>query len=272
MVYSLRATCYILLLRGVFSFYLDVAPKFPFPFPMVFSVISALMATWLSPINLFVFLNVMIAAIFIISRLSPHKTPCIVADDYNSSPPSLHRPPSFLDRVRSFNFSTYRFPLSNTEFDHHLQPANDSAAHRLERSPSILERVKYFYKYSPQIPEADYIQPAQQELSRAPSLLERVKSFDFTSFYKSDSIKSNQTDESPVHGEVQRFQAESKTTQRELPEKMKKSTSEKPRRKVEEDDPGVDAKADDFINKFKQQLKMQRLQSLLRYRDVLKDN
>ncbi|KAK8543189.1 hypothetical protein V6N13_136279 [Hibiscus sabdariffa] len=242
---------------------------------MVFSVVSALMATWLSPITLFLFLNVMIATIFIISRLSPHKTPCIVAGvDYNSSPPSLHRPPSFLDRVKSFNFSTYRFPLSNAEVDHHLQQADDSAAHRLDRSPSILERVSYLYKYSPQIIETDYnIHPAQQELSRAPSLLERVKSFDFTSFYKSGSIKSNQTEPS---GEVERVQAESKTT----PEKMKKS-----RRKVEEeaeiikgtattaleeDDPGVDAKADDFINKFKQQLKMQRLQSLLRYRDVLK--
>ncbi|KAK8520396.1 hypothetical protein V6N13_031152 [Hibiscus sabdariffa] len=248
---------------------------------MVFSVVSALMATWLSPITLFLFLNVTVATIFIISRLSPHKTPCIVADvDYNSSPPSLHRPPSFLDRVKSFNFSTYRFPLSNTEVDHHLQPADDSAAHRLERSPSILERVKYLYKYSPQIIETDYnIQPAQQELSRAPSLLERVKSFDFASFYKSGSIKSNQSvsDESPIHGEVERAQAESKTT----PEKMKKW-----RRKVEEeeaeiikgtattaleeDDPGVDAKADDFINKFKQQLKMQRLESLLRYRNLLK--
>jgi len=31
-------------------------------------------------------------------------------------------------------------------------------------------------------------------------------------------------------------------------------------------DDQVDAKADDFINKFKQQLKLQRLQSLLRYR------
>lgn len=29
----------------------------------------------------------------------------------------------------------------------------------------------------------------------------------------------------------------------------------------------VDAKADDFINKFKQQLKLQRLESLLRYRN-----
>ncbi|KAE8678747.1 Detected protein of unknown function [Hibiscus syriacus] len=259
---------------------------------MVFSVISALTASWLSPTALFIFLNIVIATIFLISRLSPYKTQNVVVDDYNSSRPSLHRPPSFLDRVKSFNFSNCRFPLSNTEFDHHLHSNDGSAAHR----PSILERVKSFYKYSPQGPEMDYIQPAQQELSRPPSLSDRVKSFDFTSFYKSDSIKSNQmkpsvTEEIPVHGEVERVQAELKVRRREnLPEKMKKSTREKERRKVEEeeiirrtastgnekttafeeDDHGVDAKADDFINKFKQQLKMQRLESLLRYRDVLK--
>ncbi|XP_065851533.1 pathogen-associated molecular patterns-induced protein A70 [Euphorbia lathyris] len=38
----------------------------------------------------------------------------------------------------------------------------------------------------------------------------------------------------------------------------------------EEEGEGVDAKADDFITKFKQQLKLQRLDSLLRYRDMFK--
>ncbi|XP_061349622.1 pathogen-associated molecular patterns-induced protein A70 [Gastrolobium bilobum] len=35
------------------------------------------------------------------------------------------------------------------------------------------------------------------------------------------------------------------------------------------DDDGVDAKADDFINKFKQQLKLQRLDSIMRYKDMI---
>lgn len=79
-----------------------------------------------------------------------------------------------------------------------------------------------------------------------------------------------------------------------VPVKMKKSASEKAmelEKQVEEvevrrpatvrerkvvktvafskEDEEVDAKADDFINKFKQQLKLQRLDSLLRYRDML---
>ncbi|MCI23771.1 hypothetical protein A2U01_0044953 [Trifolium medium] len=39
------------------------------------------------------------------------------------------------------------------------------------------------------------------------------------------------------------------------------------RERVEEKE--VDAKADDFIKRFKQQLRMERLDSILRYRDIL---
>ncbi|KAL0330436.1 UNVERIFIED_CONTAM: Pathogen-associated molecular patterns-induced protein A70 [Sesamum radiatum] len=39
--------------------------------------------------------------------------------------------------------------------------------------------------------------------------------------------------------------------------------------KVTEGDEEVDAKADDFINRFKQQLKLQRLDSIIRYKDMI---
>ncbi|KAK6248690.1 hypothetical protein QUC31_020255 [Theobroma cacao] len=279
--------------------------------------------SWLTPTSLFLLLNIMIGTIFLISRLSPPKRPHhqqFGDGDYNSAPPRLERSPSFLNRVRSINFSTYKFPLPNyQDMDHHLPPDN-LAAHPLERAPSILERVKSInfslYKYSPQDPDREYIEPTEHEhtnsqpLSRAPSLLERVKSIDFTSFYRSNSFKANpekelpateepdsDTDMSPVRGQVNRSKSESKVKQRRFPEKLKKSESENSRLKAEkseeeeeeeverrrpattriektvsfgDDDRGVDAKADDFINKFKQQLKLQRLDSLLRYRDMLK--
>ncbi|XVE97982.1 hypothetical protein REPUB_Repub03eG0065900 [Reevesia pubescens] len=279
----------------------------------------ALIASWLTPTSLFLLLNIMIGTIFLISRLSPLKTPHH-QDGYNSAPP-LQRAPSLLDRVQSFNFSTYKFHLPNQDIDHHdLQPEDNLAAHPLERAPSILERVKSInfslYKYSPQNPDTDYTQTSehdyanpQQPLSRAPSLLERVKSIDFTSFYRSDSVKANpetghpateeadsDTDKSPVvHGQVRRIKSETKVKQRKLTDqKMKKSATseeEEDQEKEEEEeverrrpattriektvsfgdgDQGVDAKADDFINKFRQQLKLQRLDSLLRYRDMLK--
>ncbi|XWS26693.1 hypothetical protein CRYUN_Cryun26dG0052100 [Craigia yunnanensis] len=265
---------------------------------------SALIASWLTPTSLFLIINIMIGTIFLISRLSPPRRPHhqqIGHDGYNSAP-TLQRAPSLLDRVKSINFSTYKFPLQNQDIDHHLQPDN-LAAHRLEQSPSILERVKSINfslnNFSPQNPNKDNIQPTEhdytnpQPLSRAPSLLKRVKSIDFTSFYRSVSFKSNQqtesptteeagsdTDMSPVHGQVNRSKSEPKVIQRKLSEKMKKSASKNLRREEEEEeeeeeegvdgDQGVDAKADDFINKFKQQLKLQRLNSVLRYRDMLK--
>ncbi|XWS72186.1 hypothetical protein CRYUN_Cryun02cG0018600 [Craigia yunnanensis] len=292
-------------------------------FPLMFSDMLALIASWLTPTYLFLLMNIMIGTIFLIYRFSPHKTPHhrqFEYDGYNPDPP-LQRAPSFIDRVKWINFSTYKFPLLNQDFDHHLQPEDSLAAHPLERAPSILERIKSVnfvsYKYSPQNPDTDYIQPTEhytnpEPLRRAPSLLERVKSINLTSLYRSDSVKSNQpteptvteeadsdTDMSPVHGQVKRIQSESKVRQMKLAEKMKKSSSDNSRRKTEEKekeeeeeeverrrpattriektvligdgDQGVDAKADDFINKFKQQLKLQRLDSLLRYRDMLID-
>lgn len=38
---------------------------------------------------------------------------------------------------------------------------------------------------------------------------------------------------------------------------------------AEDDDVEVDAKADDFINKFKHQLKLQRMDSIIRYKDMV---
>ncbi|KAL4304578.1 hypothetical protein GQ457_10G001070 [Hibiscus cannabinus] len=269
---------------------------------------SGFIATWLTPTSLFLLLNIVIGTIFILSRLSPPRTPPHYGDGHYSAPPPLQRAPSLLDRVKSINFSTFKF---DGHVDSYLEEP-----HSLERAPSILERVKSIglnrYKYTPpQNPDPVYV---EQRLSRAPSLLERVKSIDFKSFYRSDSGTATEEEEpgsdvdtsgTPVYGQVvKRSKSEhNHVKQRKVPEKMKKSASENSRAKAEMeeeddddenedeeverrrpattrverttpsgdgDDQGVDAKADDFINKFKQQLKLQRLDSLLRYRDMLR--
>ncbi|PPR92909.1 hypothetical protein GOBAR_AA27775 [Gossypium barbadense] len=202
--------------------------------------------SWLTPTSLFLFLNVVIGTIFLISNLSPPKPPPHDRGEYYSAPP-LQRTPSLLDRVKSVNFSTFKFSLPNPDFAddyHHRQEDNNLEPHPLERAPSILERVKSInlslYKYPPQNPDPVYVEPS---LTRAPSLLQRV-----TSFCRSDSGKLNT--ETVDHPET---------------DEPEKTTSF-----GDGDDQGVDAKADDFINRFKQQLKLQRLDSLLRYRDMLK--
>ncbi|KAL2940367.1 Solute carrier family 43 member 3, partial [Bienertia sinuspersici] len=39
--------------------------------------------------------------------------------------------------------------------------------------------------------------------------------------------------------------------------------------KEEREDEGVDAKADDFINRFKKQLRLQRIDSIVRYKEMI---
>ncbi|MBA0604042.1 hypothetical protein Godav_016734 [Gossypium davidsonii] len=250
-------------------------------------------ASWLTPTSLFLLLNVVIGTIFLISNLSPPKPPPHDRGEYYSAPP-LQRSPSLLDRVKSVNFSTFKFSLPNPDFadDYHLrQEDNNLEPHPLERAPSILERVKSIslslYKYPPQNPDPVYVEPS---LTRAPSLLQRV-----TSFCRSDSGKLNtETVHHPETDEPGSTKPEHNNNNNNNVKQMKKSASEKTRERAEEDeeevekrrpvttriekttsfgdgdDQGVDAKADDFINRFKQQLKLQRLDSLLRYRDMLK--
>ncbi|GLT47810.1 hypothetical protein SLA2020_214720 [Shorea laevis] len=204
-----------------------------------------------------------------------HDVPFVHQSEPEHTAP-LERTPSLLDRVKSINFSLYKFAPSYPESDHVLHP-----------DPQ--------YEAAPQQP--DFLQP-----TRTPSLLERVKSIDFTSFYRSDSLKKNPETElippatewdsgtdavqDPVH--VHRSKSEKNVTQRRSPEKMKKSASENSRQneddveEIERRRPAttrlekavsigekgdVDAKADDFINNFKQQLKLQRLDSILGYKE-----
>jgi hypothetical protein len=84
---------------------------------------------------------------------------------------------------------------------------------------------------------------ARNPLPRAPSLLERLMSGNFR---RLDSVKEEKKPKFEVELE---------------------SEGEVVRGRVEEEE--VDAKADDFIKRFKQQLRMERLDSILRYRDIL---
>ncbi|CAN1786372.1 Pathogen-associated molecular patterns-induced protein A70 [Linum perenne] len=144
-------------------------------------------------------------------------------------------------------------------------------------------------------------QQQQQQLSRSPSVLQRLKSINLYSYRSQEPqistlqssnkvVGRSMSDTKPIAGEIPK----------KLPKKMKKSASTKSafghfeeeqiveaRRPAtvreakskklivedEEEEAGdvgcVDAKADDFINKFKQQLKLQRLDSIIRYKEMV---
>lgn len=176
--------------------------------------------------------------------------------------PQPVRTPSMLERVRSFNLGLYKCEhepvVSETE---HIQPEDENLSSKVD-------------------------DPPQEPLARTPSFLERLKSINFPQLYRSNSIKGTEResefdapDSNPGHDSGHVHENLVKRSKLELhgvspairSEKMTKSASEKSGfGKCEEDeellerrrpttskpafgeDDGVDAKADDFINRFRQ--------------------
>ncbi|XP_010536862.1 PREDICTED: uncharacterized protein LOC104811745 [Tarenaya hassleriana] len=213
----------------------------------------------------------------------------------------LARAPSLLGRVKSINLSYFKFPQ--------YQPENNHApiTRHVDDNPVGSNRVDTIDLSQFKIPEYDEqrIGPGSglgsaepvdpPRLARAPSLLERVKSINFSSFYRSDPTHMEQDPVPPLRKseddhKPRRSKSETKKPAKKA-QKMTKSASEKhaaeetaeavERRRPEtarlerstsfgDGENSVDAKAADFINKFKHQLKLQRLDSILKYKEMLK--
>ncbi|KAM0026665.1 hypothetical protein Hdeb2414_s0020g00560721 [Helianthus debilis subsp. tardiflorus] len=187
------------------------------------------------------------------------------------SSPSQPNTPNYSSMSRLAQ-SIYLSPeLSNSEGSSPSQPA---------RTPSLFERVTSIKFSNENVSRVESDSPGQ--LARVPSFLDRVKSFKI-------SLPFNRTENVDTETEhhVIRSKSEKKAAKKSLVE-MKKSRSEvKMARNEDEDedvdlrrpattresrnelDEEVDAKADDFISRFKQQLKLQRLESLVRYNEML---
>ncbi|KAM7507528.1 hypothetical protein LguiA_017981 [Lonicera macranthoides] len=99
---------------------------------------------------------------------------------------------------------------------------------------------------------------------------------------KNDTMQaSGKSDTMPASGEVpaklpakMRKSASVKSSfghfeESDIVEARRPATVKERRAKVTDGDQEVDAKADDFINKFKHQLKLQRLDSIIRYKEVI---
>ncbi|MBA0578076.1 hypothetical protein Gorai_020378, partial [Gossypium raimondii] len=156
----------------------------------------------------------------------------------------------------------------------------------LDRSPSVLHRLKsinlYGYFSPGQKPReiSSHYTPEEEEI-KEPEQVEQTqgeeRGFDeiYSELNRNNQVTRTKSDAEPASGEVPT----------KLPKKMKKSASAKSpfshfeeddilearrpatmregKGKATEEDDEVDAKADDFINKFKEQLKLQRMDSRL---------
>ncbi|XP_072967261.1 pathogen-associated molecular patterns-induced protein A70-like [Typha angustifolia] len=218
-----------------------------------------------------------------------------------------HRPmprtsSSILERLRSA--SLYRFrsgdypfeaadPIPETVADTHEPDGAGEAEehHPMPRtSSSVLERLRSatLYRFrsgdylsdaaavDDQIPEpADSVQAKEHRpLPRtSSSVFERLRSFNLYRFRSGDYLSDDPTPETdPAAGGVKehhygRSKSESQPTPPVADGRIKKTASSSSAFVGEDEE--VDARADDFINRFKQQLKLQRLNSLLNYTEML---
>ncbi|KAL1217431.1 Pathogen-associated molecular patterns-induced protein A70 [Cardamine amara subsp. amara] len=231
--------------------------------------------------------------------------------DSNPYPAPLQRAPSLLDRVKSINMSYFKFqqynPEENDYANHTERTGFENIPTRMGRvDPIDISKFKIPEENKPTGP--GFNNPIDTPgLTRAPSILERVKSIKLSSFYRSDpELDQNPDPNSILHEDHKptRSKSESKKPVKKKNKatgKMTKSASDKSgfgfigsheeaetvesveRRRPDttrverttsfgDGEDCVDAKASDFINKFKQQLKLQRLDSILRYKEMPKAN
>lgn len=209
-----------------------------------------IIVSWFTPSCIFLIVNLVIGTIAITSHFATKKKRQL------DSPPQLVRSSSFLGRVTSFGLSCCKFePASaaatiTTPEETQVELVQNQDLTRVNRtvSSTLLDRVKSI-DLGLNKTEMNGDPGDSTPLIRAPSLLERLMSGNFR---RLDSVK--------------------------VVEKEKKPESElelKPERKfvrgrAEEEE--VDAKADDFIKRFKQQLRLERLDSILRYKDIVHRN
>ncbi|KAK4415683.1 Pathogen-associated molecular patterns-induced protein A70 [Sesamum alatum] len=250
-----------------------------------------LVASWFTPTVLFCVLNFMIGTIFITSSLKPPKQQEKLGGHDDGHRPQLVRVPSFFERVKSINLSRHR--AEQSDHVHYAVPAQEQEAHLQ-------------HQHQEKLGGHDDDQPPQ--LSRVPSFFERVMSINLSRHRAEqpnpvhDAVPAQEQEpeyetEEPHH--VTRTKSDTVTqvtataTAAVRARVLKKCLSEKveavvvkgeeeveadPRRPATTrertaasggEDEAVDAKADDFINRFRQQLKLQRLDSILRYREML---
>jgi len=266
---------------------------------------ASFIASWLTPSSLFIFVNLVIGTIAITSRFTsknhhhhPHLAPSPsllqrvssfnLTHYYNHhhhhrdpdfTQPQLLPTPSLLERVTSLSLSFRKHELSHAETQQ-LQPQPAEPRNpELVRTPSLLERLTSFdlslHKQEPTHAQTQHVQPKpepepeQPELVRSPSLLQRLQSINLSLFYRSESIHGEDPGGGSGKTEMRRSASErGGSIEREEEDEVERRRPQTARVEATScrEDEDVNSKADDFINSFKKQLRLQRLDSLLRYR------
>ncbi|CAI8611055.1 unnamed protein product [Vicia faba] len=203
-------------------------------------------ATWFAPSPLFILVNLVIGTIALVSCFSVAPKTKII------------------QRPNSFNTRQYYNHQEQTSSVTEPESGSESTESKLVQIPSLLERVVSFnlslQKLAPPHVKTHYVQSETENTSAEldPKLVcDEEKSM--VELKRSVSEK-----ECSVTLDWEEEENEEALERRRPSTAMAKSETS-----TCKEDEGVDAKAGDFIIMFKKQLKLQRLNSLIRYRNTL---
>jgi hypothetical protein len=194
----------------------------------------------------------------------------------NQNQPTISSSPSMLQKIKSINLYSY---LSQESFN----PTSTKTHENQESTPThftsqqIYSQIQEHDERLREEEEEDRFQDEENE-----QIQDQEETFEeIYSKLQGGKLSKSISDTKPTSGEVPK----------KLPKKMRKSASAKSafshfeeedivesrrpatvregKTTTEVGDTEVDAKADDFIYKFKQQLKLQRVDSIIRYKDTI---
>ncbi|KAL3332333.1 hypothetical protein AABB24_032759 [Solanum stoloniferum] len=187
--------------------------------------------SWLTPTLLFCVLNLTIATLLITSTLRNTNND----KKQEAGEDQLPRTPSLLQRVRSVNLSLFPDPFNYSPLTTHYNfPQN---------SPSLLQRVRSInFSFSSQKP---------------------------TPFPSLDPPDEHPEEVEDLKCHVTRSKSVTCAEDEEEDKKLGKRRGGGRKLFENEEEDAVDKKADDFINKFREELKMQRVHSILNYKEML---
>ncbi|GFP90118.1 hypothetical protein PHJA_001155700 [Phtheirospermum japonicum] len=269
------------------------------------SSIWASLNSWFTPTVLFVLLNLVIGTIAFTSSLANqkqnHNQPNIAKSpsvlqrlksinfhthfrSQEPQNPSIHHKPN-PDSDILFNIDHTHENIETTQSHYFFQENLETipqaqALYVFEQThEQNLHRTRAHFDLDGKEPESDGFQQARVEKAEDSS----EQSMDEVYSHLTDShFSRTKSDTKPASGEIPT----------KLPARMRKSASlkspfahfeeeeivetrrpatvrEKGSARATDGDEEVDAKADDFINRFKEQLKLQRLDSIVRYKDMI---
>ncbi|KAM0876448.1 hypothetical protein ACQ4PT_036144 [Festuca glaucescens] len=243
---------------------------------MLESAIPALWSTvhgWFTPAVLFLVLNIVIGTIAVSSKVTSAagsgegaEAAAGAGAEAGGEKRGLSRVPSMaLDRLRSFRLSRHAAPAPEPAVAGVVDLGSDEYLPPLEKEPEAEEEDQVEQEQEHAHMERSMSEAAAEpELPRLPARLR-----------KSASDKSAFTHFAAEEG-VEAVEARRPATTRDGARGPRRPlvAAAEPEEPVSEEEPEeaggeVDARADDFINKFHHQLKLQRIDSFMRYRDTL---